>query len=183
MLTTNCFEAESSWSRTQTKHRVTRVLPESIPTEELTPNVRRPCRSLNPLVDPGGMLGHYSQSVTISLTFLRRTEDKIAALEAKLTQMQSDDKPKPSTLVGHPSLPLKPPAPLPNSVVEMEKSHSKFETHRRNNNTDKARASRAEPMQMSGKGAKLLGKKPTLQELMNSTRSGSPATSQGLFRR
>ncbi|KLO12461.1 RNA-binding domain-containing protein [Schizopora paradoxa] len=112
-----------------------------------------------------------------------RTEDKIAALEAKLTQMQKDDKPKPSTLVGHPSLPLKPPAPLPKSVAEMEKSSSKSETSRRNNNADKSRASRAEPMQMSGKGAKSLGKKPTLQELMSSSLSGSPASSQGLFRR
>jgi len=108
-----------------------------------------------------------------------RTEDKIAALEAKLNQMQSVDDQKPSTLVGHPSLPMKPPPPLPNSVTDTEKPAEKSSKY----NGDKARTNRAEPMHMSGKGTRTLGKKPTLQQLMTDSRSGSPASSQGFFRR
>jgi len=108
-----------------------------------------------------------------------KTEDKIAALEAKLTQMQSIDKPRPSTLVSHPSLPLKPPPSLPNASAERGKSPANSDKIGKHVN-DRARTGRAEPMQKSGKSSSTLGKKPTLQQLMNESISGSP---QGLFRR
>ncbi len=64
--------------------------------------------------------------------------------------MQSVDDQKPSTLVGHPSLPMKPPPPLPNSVTDTEKPAEKSSKY----NGDKARTNRAEPMHMSGKGTR-----------------------------
>ncbi|KAI5117771.1 hypothetical protein M0805_003590 [Coniferiporia weirii] len=96
-----------------------------------------------------------------------KTEDKIAALEAKLRQMEKSSRQTPSTLPSHPSLPLKPPPSLsqPPPSAPSKKPASKPSANQ--SNTGKAPNTK-----ISGIFSTSLGKKPTLEELRKSNKAG-----------
>ena len=119
-----------------------------------------------------------SQTYLQAFFISSRTEDKIAAMEAKLRQMEKDDTPRPSTLPSHPSLPLKPPPELLTDSVSSKPltsntPSSKTESTSSQNSigsaTNNKKLGTPKPVGIfaSGSSSKL-GKKPTIEELMRS---------------
>lgn len=84
-----------------------------------------------------------------------RTEDKIAALEAKLQQMQDTSRPS-SSVPLHPSLPKKPPALA--GFVGPDITQNNLKTTQTKG---------------SAGSMSMLGKKPTLEELMRSNQKSN----------
>jgi len=119
-----------------------------------------------------------------------RTEDKIAALEAKLLQMERTSESSSAVTLQHPSLPLKPPSTVEEtriaessavpklSGISLASSDSRAPPiasfgagERKWKNTPRkgGRSSDTAATTMSGPGG--IGKKPTLQQLMKRNKS------------
>ncbi|KAL5521231.1 hypothetical protein ACEPAG_9154 [Sanghuangporus baumii] len=107
-----------------------------------------------------------------------KTKDRIAALEAKLRQMEQHSSTTVSSLPSHPSLPLKPP---PSSVPTTSSLDSAKPSPSRSSN----QAAKRTPAKMGGIFASgssaSLGKKPTLEELMKSKKKAT--VQDGLLKR
>jgi hypothetical protein len=139
-----------------------------------------------------------------------RTEDKIAALEAKLKQMEKEEtrRQHQSTLPSHPSLPLKPPPTLGDTQAQISTESTKTSSQpqsqpqfqqRPNSNRPHSVSSRSAQSQSQSRfterkpiatkptgifasgSSSSLGKKPTLDELMKARRTGQPGG--GIFKK
>ncbi|EJD07751.1 RNA-binding domain-containing protein [Fomitiporia mediterranea MF3/22] len=113
-----------------------------------------------------------------------KTEDKIAAMEAKLRQMEKISSPAPSTLPSHPSLPLKPPISVVQSVSDADTTSnpariSTMSISTKNTNPNSGKSAGSTKATSAGVGgifasgsSSSLGKKPTLEELMKARKAG-----------
>ncbi|THH04097.1 hypothetical protein EW145_g5773 [Phellinidium pouzarii] len=114
-------------------------------------------------------------SLIKSTTHTGRTEDRIAAFEAKLRQMEEASKQTPSTLPSHPSLPLKPPPSLSQPPVSASSETASTNSNRYRNQSNPSKTPNAKANGIFNSGSSSgLGKKPTLEELIKSRKAGTP---------